>query len=142
MVSVLGRLMQKEFGRKRYREYCAKLKEKECMDIFCDIYFILTKNSEEHLSKRLLNLLQTVQLSVAISRLFGFITIGFVAAVLFFFCMPFLPQIQLPALCILIVIYGYKTIEFLKNRYCDNDVRLVLIYKAALFHLLSNEEKT
>ena len=27
MVSVLGRLMQKEFGRKRYREYCAKLKE-------------------------------------------------------------------------------------------------------------------
>ena len=29
MVSVLGRLMQKEFGRKRYREYCAKLKEKE-----------------------------------------------------------------------------------------------------------------
>ena len=57
MVSVLGRLMQKEFGRKRYREYCAKLKEKECMDIFCDIYFVLIENKEEHLDRRLLNLL-------------------------------------------------------------------------------------
>ena len=61
MVSVLGRLMQKEFGRKRYREYCAKLKEKECMDIFCDIYFVLIENKEEHLDRRLLNLLQTVR---------------------------------------------------------------------------------
>ena len=68
MVSVLGRLMQKEFGRKRYREYRAKLKEKECMDIFCDIYFVLIENNEEHLDRRLLNLLQTVRLSVTISR--------------------------------------------------------------------------
>ena len=136
MVSVLGRLMQKEFGRKRYREYCAKLKEKECMDIFCDIYFVLIENKEEHLDRRLLNLLQTVRLSVTISRLFGVISAGFTAAVLF------LPEIKLVALSILVLVYGYKTIEFLKNRYCDKDVRLVLIYKAALFHLLSNEEKT
>ena len=135
MVSVLGRLMQKEFGRKRYREYCAKLKEKECMDIFCDIYFVLIENKEEHLDRRLLNLLQTVRLSVTISRLFGVISAGFTAAVLF-------PEIKLVALSILVLVYGYKTIEFLKNRYCDKDVRLVLIYKAALFHLLSNEEKT
>lgn len=142
MVSVLGRLMQKEFGRKRYREYCAKLKEKECMDIFCDIYFVLIENKEEHLDRRLLNLLQTVRLSVTISRLFGVISAGFTAAVLFLICMPLLLEIKLVALSILVLVYGYKTIEFLKNRYCDKDVRLVLIYKAALFHLLSNEEKT
>ena len=64
------------------------------------------------------------------------------AAVLFLICMPLLPEIKLVALSILVLVYGYKTIEFLKNRYCDKDVRLVLIYKAALFHLLSNEEKT
>lgn len=142
MVSVLGRLMRKEFGRKRYKEYCAKLKEKECMDIFCDIYFILTKNSEEHLNNQLLNLLQAVQLSVTISRLFGAISAGFAAAVLFLICMPLLPQIEAAALSILILVYAYKAIEFVKNRFCDRDVRLVLIYKAALFHLLSNEEKT
>ena len=28
--------MQKEFGRKRYREYCAKLKEKE-LDVLRDV---------------------------------------------------------------------------------------------------------
>ncbi len=112
------------------------------MDIFCDIYFVLIENSEEHLDRRLLNLLQTVRLSVTISRLFGVISAGFAAAILFLICMPLLPGIQFVALSILVLVYGYKTIEFLKNRYCDKDVRLVLIYKAALFHLLSNEEKT
>ena len=112
------------------------------MDIFCDIYFVLIENSEEHLDRRLLNLLQTVRLSVTISRLFGVISAGFAAAILFLICMPLLPGIQFVALSILILVYGYKTIEFLKNRYCDKDVRLVLIYKAVLFHLLSNEEKT
>ena len=142
MVSILGKLMQKEFGRKRYKEYCAKLKKKECMDIFCDIYFVLTKNSEEHLSRRLLNLLQTVELSVTVSRLFRYISMGFGLAVIFFFCLPFLPEIQIAALGTLLLLYSYKTIEFLKNRYCDKDVKLVLIYKSALFHLLSDEEKT
>lgn len=53
------------------------------MDIFCDIYFVLIENKEEHLDRRLLNLLQTVRLSVTISRLFGVISAGFTAAVLF-----------------------------------------------------------
>ena len=35
------------------------------MDIFCDIYFVLIENKEEHLDRRLLNLLQTGQADVA-----------------------------------------------------------------------------
>ena len=84
------------------------------MDIFCDIYFVLIENKEEHLDRRLLNLLQTVRLSVTISRLFGVISAGFTAAVLFLICMPLLPEIKLVALSILVLVYGYKTIEFLK----------------------------
>ena len=34
------------------------------------------------------------------------------------------------------LIFLYKTCEFVKNRYCDRDIRIVLIYKIALFHLL------
>ena len=32
--------------------------------------------------------------------------------------------------------YVYKVMEFMCNRYCDRDVKIVLIYKIALFHLL------
>ena len=39
------------------------------------------------------------------------------------------------------VVYLYKLSEYVANRYCDRDVRLVLIYKTALFHLLSEEGK-
>ena len=66
MNSVLGKLIQKEFGRNKYKIYCSKLDQKECMDIFCDIYLDLNLSSDEHLSDRLLNLLRTVQLSVKI----------------------------------------------------------------------------
>ncbi len=41
----------------------------------------------------------------------------------------------------LTVMYFYKLAEYMRNRYCDRDVRLVLIYKTALFHLLSEEGK-
>ena len=47
------------------------------MDIFCDIYFVLIENKEEHLDRRLLNLLQTVRLSVTISRLFNIFLVLF-----------------------------------------------------------------
>ena len=36
--SVLGKLIQQEFGRESYQLYAEKLERKESMDIFCDIY--------------------------------------------------------------------------------------------------------
>ena len=41
-----------------------------------------------------------------------------------------------PAVALASICYAYKFVEFIKNRYCDRDVRIVLIYKIALFHLL------
>lgn len=141
MNSVLGKLIQKEFGRSKYKLYCDKLDEKECMDIFCDIYFDLNRSSEEYLSDRLLNLLRTVQLSVKISQIFFYITAGFVAGVLFLSLMPAMVEIKVTALGLLMALYLFKLAEYMANRYCDRDVRLVLIYKTALFHLLSEEGK-
>lgn len=141
MNSVLGKLIQKEFGRSKYKLYCDKLDEKECMDIFCDIYFDLNRSSEEYLSDRLLNLLRTVQLSVKISQIFFYITAGFVAGVLILSLMPAMVEIKVAALGLLMVLYLFKLAEYVANRYCDRDVRLVLIYKTALFHLLSDEGK-
>ena len=141
MNSVLGKLIQKEFGRNKYKVYCRKLDQKECMDIFCDIYLDLNRNSEEYLSDCLLNLLRTVQLSVKISQAFFYITAGFVFGILALSLMPAILEVKVVAMGVLMVFYLFKLTEYVANRYCDRDVRLVLIYKTALFHVLSEEGK-
>ena len=35
--SVLGKLIQREFGKERYACYADKLKRKQSMDVFCDM---------------------------------------------------------------------------------------------------------
>ena len=45
--SVLGKLIQREFGKERYACYADKLKRKQSMDVFCDIYEKLSHSSEE-----------------------------------------------------------------------------------------------
>lgn len=141
MNSVLGKLIQKEFGRNKYKAYCNKLERKECMDIFCDIYYNLNRISDDNLSDKLLNLLRTVQLSVKISRIFFHVTVGFTLSILVLSLMPLVVEIKAVAIGVLAAMYFYKLAEYVRNRYCDRDVRLVLIYKTALFHLLSDEGK-
>ncbi len=141
MKSVLGKLIQKEFGRSKYKMYCDKLKQKECMDIFCDIYFDLVKMSEEKRSDKLVHLLKTVQLSVKISQIFLYITAAYTMATIVLVSMSLTVEYKMGAILLLTVAYLYKLMEYVKNRYCSQDVRLVLIYKTALFHLLSDEGK-
>ena len=117
--SVLGKLIQREFGKERYACYADKLKRKQSMDVFCDIYEKLSHSSEEELDLA-----------------FIYIVTGFAVTLLT------LVFLQLPAVVFAItavtagLIFLYKTCEFVKNRYCDRDIRIVLIYKIALFHLL------
>ena len=127
--SVLGKLIQREFGKERYACYADKLKRKQSMDVFCDIYEKLSHSSEEELDLALKGLLDTVQQSIGISRNFIYIVTGFAVTVLT------LVFLQLPAVVFAItavtagLIFLYKTCEFVKNRYCDRDIRIVLIYK-------------
>lgn len=141
MNSVLGKLIQKEFGRNKYKAYRNKLERKECMDIFCDIYYNLNRISDDNLCVKLVNLLRTVQLSVKISQIFFYVTVGFTLAILILSLMPLIIEIKVIAIGALAAMYFYKLAEYVRNRYCDQDVRLVLIYKTALFHLLSDEGK-
>nr|MBP3598435.1 hypothetical protein [Eubacterium sp.] len=141
MKSVLGKLIQKEFGRNKYKMYCDKLEQKECMDIFCDIYFDLIKVSEEKRSAKLVHLLKTVQLSVKISQIFLYITVAYALAAIRLVTMSLTVEYKVCAIILLTSVYIYKFVEYIKNRYCTRDVRLVLIYKTALFHLLSDEGK-
>ena len=73
--SVLGKLIQREFGKERYACYADKLKRKQSMDVFCDIYEKLSHSSEEELDLALKGLLDTVQQSIGISR--NFISVSY-----------------------------------------------------------------
>lgn len=136
MKSVLGKLIQQEFGKECYARYTEKLNQKQSMDIFCDIYEKLRHESSENLNYALKKLLESVQISIRISRNFLYITLGF-AVTLFTLIFLGLPTVVLvPAGGAAVLCFAYKTIEFFRNRYCDRDIRIVLIYKIALFHLL------
>lgn len=136
MQSVLGKLIQREFGKERYHIYSDKLSKKESMDIFCDIYETLREQPADNLNESLKGLLESVQTSVRISRNFAAISIGALAAVLLLLCAGLSYYVLVPAVGLVGVCYAYKLAEYIKNRYCDKDVKIVLIYKIALFHLL------
>ena len=78
MKSVLGKFIQREFGKERYCCYADKLRKKESMDIFCDIYEKLQHKDSEMLNEALRKLLETIQTSIRISKNFLYINGGIV----------------------------------------------------------------
>lgn len=106
------------------------------MDIFCDIYGTLCRQSPEDLNEALKELLGYVQMSIRISRNFLYITMGYLVAMGMLILMELSLMVLLPSVAAVSLCYLYKLVEFVRNRYCDRDVRIVLIYKIALFHLL------
>ena len=136
MRSVLGKLIQHKFGHERYTMYTEKLNKQESMDIFCDIYADLMSQSSESLNEDLKELLGSVQTSIRISRNFFYISLGYVVGVLMLVGLNLLPIVFWVTVGIISLCYLYKVVEFFRNRYCDRDVRIVLIYKIVLFHIL------
>ena len=136
MKSVLGKFIQKEFGRESYARYTDKLNNKQSMDIFCDIYEKLRHENSENLNESLRNLLETVQVSIRISRNFWYITLGCLVTMMTLVFLGLPLMVMYTALAVTGICYVYKAVEFMCNRYCDRDVKIVLIYKIALFHLL------
>ncbi len=136
MKSVLGKLIQQKFGYEQYAVYTEKLNKKESMDIFFDIYDKLHDQSSESLNDSLRDLLTSVQVSIQISRNFFYVSLGYVVSILMLLGLDLIQYVFFTALGLITLCYTYKLWEFIRNRYCDRDVRIVLIYKIVLFYLL------
>ncbi len=139
MVSVLGKLICRELGREKYNHYLKCLDEKQSTEIFCDIYFEICQRTEVDRAQMLLHLLDTVHLSIRISRHFYLMVLSYVIFIIgILILLPFnivmMGAFSLATICIL-----YKLVEFLINRYCDRDIRMILIYKCVLFYLLGED---
>ena len=105
MKSVLGKLIQTEFGKEQYNEYAQKVDDKQGMDIFCDIYGRLSLRSREDLNEALKNLLTSVQESIWISKNFIKVTLGVIAAVLVLLCSELSPVFLYGALTVICLLY-------------------------------------
>lgn len=136
MKSVLGKFIQKEFGRDSYVHYADKLDRKESMDVFCDIYGRLRQEDSDNLNESLRSLLDTIQISIRISKSFWYVTLGCLVTTVTLLLLSLPVVVLYASLMVTAVCYCYKAAEFVCNRYCDRDVKIVLIYKIALFHLL------
>lgn len=140
-MSVLGKLICKELGKEKYNKYFDCLNERRSTEVFCDIYLELRGKDIVALSEMLSRLLETMHLSVKINRRFLFnVLFYFGTVVIMFLVLPKNTIFYVSALAATVCLI-YKCGEFLRNRYCDKDIRMVLIYKSVLFHLLQEDEK-
>lgn len=139
MTSVLGKLICKELGKEKYRDYFDSLEERDTTEVFCDIYMELREKDDEALNGMLIRLLETVHVSIRISRRFIFTLCIYILTMgAMFFLLP--PNvIMFAAMALATGCLLYKVAEFIINRYCDKDIRMVLIYKSVLFHLMQDE---
>ncbi len=138
MTSVLGKLICRELGREKYQVYFESLEERDTTEVFCDIYIELREKDDESLNQMLLRLLETVHDSVRINRRFFFILcIYIITMIMIFFLLP-INVIMIMSMFMATSCLAYKVVEFYTNRYCDKDIRMVLIYKSVLFHLMQD----
>lgn len=136
MTSVLGKLICRELGKEKYNRYFQYLGGKQSTEVFCDIYLELCEKDPQILNEMLVRLLETVHLSVRISKRFIFAVLFYLVTItVMLLILPinfvFILASTAATMCLI-----YKAGEFLRNRYCDKDIRMVLIYKSVLFHLL------
>lgn len=137
LTSVLGKLICKEMGRKKYRSYVKSIKEKKSAEVFCDLYMELQTIDEQTKAEMLLRLLNTVHMSVWISKRFLVNLLFYLVIMVVIFLILPINFIMAGTMTMATLAIAYKLIEFLVNRYCDNDIRMILIYKSVLFHFLS-----
>lgn len=142
MTSVFKKLIRREFGEKSYNnyfDYYHKNIDNQSIDnkeVFDDIYKKLKEcdtntilSMHERLSEALLS-------SFRISRSYLLVPITYFIAVLFLLAYGTQPIIAVPAVIIVSICFVMKSYEFIVNKYCYIDARIILVYKSVLEVLL------
>lgn len=147
MSSVFRKLITKELGANRYNNYffcyqkliiekkydSTNLSNKEIHD---DMYQCLAEEDQKALEGKLERLLDAMHLALRISKQYLFIVLAFIAAVIFILANGLVWWVALVSIVMCTIAFGYKTCEFIVNKYCFIDAHIVLIYKSVLDELL------
>ncbi len=145
LLNVLKRNLRKEFGKVKYEQYANSIKknireaQNDNSEVFNDLYETLRgrdakllEQMQERLNASLLDAFRVNRgyLWAFIAYLTAFSVLGSYVIMMY----------AVPLMLIISAAFLVKTYEFLVNKFCYIDARMVLIYKAVLEKLKSEQK--
>ncbi|MBE5929374.1 MAG: hypothetical protein E7267_08480 [Lachnospiraceae bacterium] len=141
MLSVLGKLLCRELGEQKYNMYfryyslfADRCDGKHTELIFRDIYGQLADKDMYTLHKMLERLLETVTLSIKISKQYMWVWLCTIITIIILILAPVSLLWTVCGIILAVTGFGYKSVVFIVNRYCVVDADIILLYKTALYH--------
>lgn len=137
MINVLKKMLRQELGRAKYSEYAACIKKnikeskRDMTEIFNDIYQVLREKEIKELAQAQEHLNRSMFEVFKIGR--NYLGAFLIYLVAFVLLAEYAIQIvAVPCMILLSGLFLMKTYEFLVNKFCYVDARMVLIFRAAL----------
>ena len=104
--------------------------------IFNDIYQQLKNEDIRTLSYMLERMLDAINTSLQITKRYIFVVISVILASIALFVFNVMPIILVGGIVAMIILFLFKTYEFILNRFCYIDAHILLVYKSVLFQLI------
>lgn len=147
MSNVFRKLISKELGEVNYRRYSCYIKrgmenkKGDSQVVFNDMYEKLIVRDIKSIAKMHERLNDTMILAFRISKNYFFAFLFYFASSVFLIAKEIQPELTIIALVLMSMCFVYKTYEFLANKFCYIDARIVLVYKTVLDHIILNENR-
>lgn len=153
MVNVFKKLIRTEFGEKKYSQYVnslhIKMMEKnydyhnlQNEEIFNDIYDNLKDKDIEFLKVRFEHLTDAMLQVVRISKTYFTIFLVCIISMIFLLTIDLQPLITVGSIVLIIGCLIYKTYEYIANKFCYIDARIIIVYKSVLDSLIIKKYKS
>ncbi len=145
MANVFQKLIKQEFGETNYKKYldCFRKNvenpEPDTKPVFEDIVLQLEGRDEQMLNKMQKRLDETLLYAYRINRTYLLLFLVYLFASLYLIIQGLHPAVTITALVLLSICFVVKTHEFIINKYCYLDARIILIYKAVLDRMLDSD---
>jgi len=141
VINVLKKMLRQELGTQKYSEYADSIKNnikqsaRDTSEIFNGIYAQLREKEAEELEKVQENLNASLLASFKIGK--EYLGTFLVYVIAFFILGTYTVQlVAVPGILLLSVLFLLKTYEYVVNKFCYVDARMVLIFRAALERVL------
>ena len=142
MENEFKKLLKYQFGAKNYANFVKNMKEGmkqtpvEHNGVYLEIYFLLRSFKAGYLVCRHQQLEQTMLDVLRICRTYIYAVSLYIVAVALLLFLGTVPILTYAGIGILTLFFGFKTGEFVINKYCYVDARIVITYKSVLERLL------
>ncbi len=147
MGSEFQKLIRKVFGRKAYVKYATfvrnniRRRTEESRTVYNEIYKGLEGISPDILKAMHEQLTEVMIDVVRIGKNFYLAAVTCIAAIAFLLIMSLDYPVTVISVTLISTVFLYKLYEFLVNKFCYVDARIILVYKTALENLLNSEKE-